>query len=219
MARLRRHRRLVASGCLGLAVALGLGAVRPAPPTTRAVLVAAHDLVAGQLLVTGDLALRRFPVDLVPAGALGDGDSVAARRVTGAVRAGEPLTDARLVGLSMLRGLSGQVAVPVRVADAEVARLVRPGDRVDLVAGPSDPVGQPLDRATIGRGPQDSGTVGSLLAASALVLAVPGPAGDSSPGVGSTSGGALVVLAVPDETALRVAAATTPITLLLHVTP
>jgi len=226
---IHRRRRLLSASFVGLAVVFGLGAVRPAPPATGPVLVATHDLVAGQLLDASDLTVRRFPVDLVPAGAVLEVAPLTARRLAGPMRAGEPLTDARLVGPSLLRGLTGQVAVPVHVADAQTAQLVRPGDRVDVVAladdavgRPLDAVGQPLDSAETGSaGSRSAG--GGVLATAALVLAVPALDSSATGGtgglVGSGGSGTLVVLAVPGATATRLARATAPVTLLLRVTP
>ncbi|MEU1530418.1 hypothetical protein [Streptomyces fagopyri] len=81
-----------------------------------------------------------------------------------------------------VRGTGGRemVAAPVRIADAATVRLLRPGDRVDVVA--SDGRGQ-----------------GRVVATGARVSAVP----DS----GSTEPGALVVLSVPRPTAARLAGA------------
>ncbi|MFG2474182.1 hypothetical protein [Streptomyces fagopyri] len=81
-----------------------------------------------------------------------------------------------------VRGAGGveMVAAPVRIADAATVRLLRPGDRVDVVA--SDGRGQ-----------------GRVVASGARVSAVP----DS----GSTEPGALVVLSVPRPTAARLAGA------------
>ena len=219
---IHRRRRLLSASFVGLAVVFGLGAVRPAPPATRPVLVATHDLVAGQLLDPSDVAVRRFPVDLVPAGAVLEVAPHAARRLSGAMRAGEPLTDARLVGPSLLRGLTGQVAVPVHVADAQAAQLVRPGDRVDVVASAADAVGQPLDSPGTGSAGARSAS-GGVLASAALVLAVPAVDSSSAGGTGglvaAAGSGTLVVLAVPDATATGLAQTSAPVTLLLRVTP
>ncbi len=68
------------------------------------------------------------------------------------------------------------VSAPVRIADAATVRLLRPGDRVDVVA--AERAGPPR-----------------VVAAGARVAEVPGP----DPGVGD--GGALVVLSVPRDTA------------------
>lgn len=68
------------------------------------------------------------------------------------------------------------VSAPVRIADAGTVRLLRPGDRVDVVA--AERAGSPR-----------------VVAAGARVAEVPDP----EKGVGD--GGALVVLSVPRETA------------------
>ncbi|MFD9724938.1 hypothetical protein [Streptomyces sp. NPDC059072] len=68
------------------------------------------------------------------------------------------------------------VSAPVRIADAATVRLLRPGDRVDVVA--AERAGPPR-----------------VVAAGARVAEVPAP----EEGVGD--GGALVVLSVPRETA------------------
>ena len=67
--------------------------------------------------------------------------AVLGRVVAGPVRRGEALTDARLVGPGLTAGLDPQesAAVPVRLADAEAAALVRPGDRVDVLGTPVEP--------------------------------------------------------------------------------
>ena len=63
------HRRLLAALLALLAVVLGLHAARPPAPATAALLVADHDLPAGTVLTSADLATVRVPVGLVPAGA------------------------------------------------------------------------------------------------------------------------------------------------------
>ncbi|MGH3388636.1 MAG: RcpC/CpaB family pilus assembly protein, partial [Actinomadura sp.] len=74
-----------------------------------------------------------LPAAAVPDGALRSG--APGRVLAGPIRRGEPLTDARLLGAGLLDGYGpGMVATPVRIADAGVARLLRPGDRVDVLA-------------------------------------------------------------------------------------
>ncbi|MER7824378.1 hypothetical protein ABTX85_17645 [Streptomyces sp. NPDC096097] len=68
------------------------------------------------------------------------------------------------------------VSAPVRIADAATVRLLRPGDRVDVVA--AERTGPP-----------------EVVAAGALVGEVP------DPDKGVADGGALVVLSVPRDTA------------------
>ncbi|MFD8001534.1 CpaB family protein [Streptomyces mirabilis] len=80
------------------------------------------------------------------------------------------------------RGAVETVAAPVRIADAATVRLLRPGDRVDVIAA-------------------DGGGEGRVVAAGARVAEVPDFA--------ATETGALVVLSVPRATAARLAGAGT----------
>jgi pilus assembly protein CpaB len=182
----RLRRRLLAAGLAAGAVALGLGVVAPAPPPTTPVVVAAGDLPGGGVLEAADLAVRRFPPGAVPAGAARTTARWVGRALAAPVRAGEPLTDARVVGPGMLAGYgSATVAAPVRIADADSVGLVRVGDRVDVIA--PDPRGQLPPLLAVGGAP---------------VVAVP----EVDDELGSGSSGALVVLAVSPTEAQRLAA-------------
>lgn len=183
------HRRLLAAGLAAAAVAVGLQVLRPPPPPTVEVLAAARDIDAGAALVAGDVVALTLPSDAVPSGALDPRADVTGRAVAGPIRAGEPITDVRLVGPALVAGLGeGLVATPVRVADAGTAGLVRPGDRVDVLATPvgQDTTGQPT----------------RIVAAEVVVIAVPG-----TDGAGFVEG-ALLVLATTPEEAAGLAAAT-----------
>jgi pilus assembly protein CpaB len=156
-------------------------AVAPAPGSARTpVVVAAVDLAAGRTIQATDLALRHWPPEFVPAGSVRDPTAADGRVLVGAARAGEPLTDVRLVDAGLLLG--GQAAaVPVRLADAAVAALLVPGRRVDVVTA-----GERSDRPV-------------LLADDAEVLAV-------LPEDARTRG-RLVIVGMSREIATRVAAA------------
>ncbi|MET8433380.1 hypothetical protein ABZV61_11360 [Streptomyces sp900116325] len=80
------------------------------------------------------------------------------------------------------------VSAPVRIADPATVRLLRPGDRVDVIAG------------------EGSGADARVVAKGARVAAVPRTEGDGSV-EGPTEGGALVVLSVPRSTAASLAGA------------
>lgn len=184
------HRRLLAAGLAAIAVAAGIHAVAPPEPVTEPVLVAARDLVAGVPLTAADIEARAMPAALAPLGVLRPGDDPVGRLLTGPVRAGELLTDVRLLGPSLVAGLgSDLVASPVRVADAGAAGLVRPGDRVDVLATP----------ATL----ESAGAATRVVASHAVVVAVPQA---SAPG--NFGEGALLVLATSTQTALELAEAT-----------
>ncbi|MER7406642.1 hypothetical protein ABT373_30255 [Streptomyces sp. NPDC000070] len=79
----------------------------------------------------------------------------------------------------------GAVTAPVRIADAATVRLLRPGDRVDVIAAAE----------TV------SGGAARVVARGARVTKVPEPL------EGASDGGALVVLSVPRATAVRLAGA------------
>ncbi len=193
--RLRRavtiHRRLLAGLCAAGAVAVSLDVIAPPPPELTAVLAAARDIPAGAAVSEADLAPLRLPRELVPDGALPLGARVIGRLVSGPVRRGEPLTDVRLVGPSLLDGVAGDgsaVAVPVRLGDRDAAGLVRAGDRVDVLAAPLA-AGNDAARAV------------EVVAADALVLAVPADADGFE--------GSLLIVAVGPSTARELARAAT----------
>ncbi|WHM38295.1 hypothetical protein [Streptomyces sp. BPTC-684] len=79
------------------------------------------------------------------------------------------------------------VSAPVRIADAETVRLLRPGDRVDVIAAADPPSGGP--------------GAAHLVASDVRVTDVPRPREPSS------DEGALVVLSVPRATATTLAGA------------
>jgi len=174
-----RHRALLAAGLVAASVATALPSLAPTPAPGVAVLTAARDLPGGTSLAQGDLVHVRLPRALVPAGALLMDGAALGRLVAGPVRRGEPLTDVRLLGAGLLAGgRAGLQAVPLRLADAGSAVLIRPGDRVDVLA------------AT---------TSGPSTAASVVATAVPAAGGEAD--------GALVVLATTPAVAARLAAA------------
>ncbi|MFC5994290.1 SAF domain-containing protein [Pseudonocardia hispaniensis] len=173
------------------AFALVLALIPRAAPSGTTILVAARDLAPGTTLAAADLAVREWPTDLVPAGALRALTDADGRMLAGAARAGEPLTDLRLAGPILAAravGSDDAVSVPVRLADPGVAGLLAPGRAVDVVTtGPT--TDEPL-----------------VLAGGAVVLAVL-PA-DTAPGVGAGAArGRLVLVALPHAAATRVAAA------------
>jgi pilus assembly protein CpaB len=211
MPRFRRPRSPVhalrrAAAALLAVMALAL-ALRPeaAPAAQRSeqrlpVVVAVHDLAAGTVLTATELRTTRLPPAYVPAGVVPDAASLVGRVVAGAVRAGEPLTDVRLVGQGLTRLLQDhEVAAPVRLADLAVAALVRTGDRVDVLATPAD-----AGRADV-------------IATDALVLAAPAPPREEQ-GPADPSAG-LLVLAVDAATAERLAAAATTSSLTVSLPP
>jgi pilus assembly protein CpaB len=133
-----RHRRVLATGLTFVAVLL-LGHAVTVSREGRPVVVAARDLPAGARVDAGDLATVMMPTSLVPSGAMAERGSANRRVLASPIRSGEVLTDARLVGDGLLAGLgAGSVASPLRLADPATATLLRPGDRIDVIAATSD---------------------------------------------------------------------------------
>ncbi len=178
------RRRPLAALLAGAAVLAGLHEVRPPAPATEQVLTAARDLPAGTVLADDDLRSVAYAEGTAPAGL--------ARKPVGRVlaaplRAGEPVTDVRVLGRSLVAAYPGTVAMPVRLPDAAMAALLRVGDRIDLVA--ADPQGAAPARL-----------VGSELP----VVVLPGATQDDASGA---LAGRLVVLAVPQSLSEEIAQA------------
>lgn len=86
------------------------------------------------------------------------------------------------------------VAAPVRIADAATVRLLRPGDRVDVIAAQETATGG--DARVVARGARVT-----------KVPEPPAPSESTTDGGALTGGGALIVLSVPRTTAARLAGA------------
>jgi Flp pilus assembly protein CpaB len=180
------RRRLLAAGFAAIAVAAALRTVTGPPSPTTQVLTAARDLPSGRVLRPGDLRSAEFAPESVPSGVLGAGQLIG-RTTASPLRSGEPVTDVRLVRGSLLDGYPGLVAAPVRIGDAEAVRLLRVGDRIDLLA--ADP----------------QGAAAEVIATDVPIIALPGAQRSSDFPSSDGTGGALIVVAMTAETALRVA--------------
>jgi Flp pilus assembly protein CpaB len=161
----------------------------PTRPRTVPILVAAQDLAAGATIDQASLRLTDLPVADVPVGALHSSSAALGRTIGAPVRRGEAITDVRIVGPSLAAALAGPgaVAVPVRLSDVDTAALLRPGDRLDVLAAP----------------PRGEDGVARVVAHDARVMAVPSANPDS------TADGSLVVLATSENAAKTLAAAAT----------
>jgi hypothetical protein len=89
------------------------------------------------------------------------------------------------------RPAAARVAAPVRIADAATVRLLRPGDRVDVIAAEESARGG--EARVVARG--------------ARVARVPEPLDGAGDVASAAEGGALVVLSVPRTTAARLVGA------------
>jgi len=179
---LSRHRVLLSAGLAAGSVATAVTALAPAPVATTTVVVAARDLAAGMPLDDDDVRTVALPAGTAPSGALRDPAAAVGRLVPGPVRAGEPITDVRLLGAGLLPP-GPEVATPVRVAEPATPALVRPGDFVDVLSAAPD-----------------GGASAATVVTGVRVLSVPVAEDD-------TGEGALLVLAATRSAAARLAAA------------
>ncbi|MFI8856071.1 hypothetical protein ACIGW5_05350 [Streptomyces prasinus] len=150
--------------------------------------------VRGGLLRSGQPALHRrlaaavglvvTAVALMAAGGSRESDRAAGRpEDTSSAHAGPAVSAEERVARARRGG--ARVTAPVRIADAATVRLLRPGDRVDVIAA------------------EERGTGGAarVVARGARVTEVPKPLEDTG------TGGALVVLSVPRAAAAGLAGA------------
>lgn len=131
------HHRLLAAICAGLAVLTALSALRQAPEGVR-VVVARHDLASGHVIEADDL--RTVTLASSPDHALTSA-SATGRKIAGPMRAGEPLTDFRVLTPDALDGY-GDDAVLTSILVSDVGGLtgVQVGDQIDVIA--VDPHGE-----------------------------------------------------------------------------
>lgn len=190
------RRRLAVAVLTGVAVVCGLSAVRPAAPATRRVWVAARDLPGGQPLAGPDLRIERIPIPDVPSGAVPSTTPALGLLLAAPMRRGEPLTDVRILSSALLEatGETGDVAVPVRVADgpATVA-LVRAGNLIDVIAAPGTDSGGRATSFTVVR--------------DVRVLAT--PSHESADGMGSSDTAGLLIVEATDRQAAALARVST----------
>jgi Flp pilus assembly protein CpaB len=130
------RRRPLAALLAAAAVVAALHQVRPPAPEVQVVLAAARDLPAGTRLTGRDLRRIELARGTAPAGLA---THPVGRTLASPVRAGEPVTDVRLVGPALAAAYPGDAVMPVRLPDAGMAGLLSVGDVIDLVA--ADPQG------------------------------------------------------------------------------
>ncbi|ONH33075.1 MULTISPECIES: SAF domain-containing protein [Protofrankia] len=167
------RRRVLAAVLAASAMLFAVAAARPArPPSPTPVVVAAADLAGGATMAATDVRMVSLPTDVVPAGAVRSPQDAVGRTLTAAVRQGEPITDARVLGPGLItrrQAAAGLVAAPVRITDAGSVLFLRVGDHVNVLAAATDvggmslpqprdgaaSVGQPAGQSTDHAGPAD----------------------------------------------------------------
>jgi pilus assembly protein CpaB len=168
------------------AVLTGLSAASPEGPDMITVVKARSQLPGGTVLSARDLILDPVVASDVPDGVLTDPNDLVGKTLAGPVAESQIMTLLTTTA-PHARVDPGRVIAPLRLADAAVAALLRPGDVVDIVAADS-------------QGEQGA----TVLAAGVRVVTVPQAPDD---GVGPSPEGGLVLIDVDSRTAVIVAQA------------
>ena len=181
----RWHRRGIGLLALCVAVIAGLGAALTPPAAPVALVVAARALSPGTALAVGDLTVIMVSDEQVPEGGFSDPAQVVGRPLVIGVTMGTPITTAVLTADSLVDHDAGEVLVPFRVRDADVAGLLRVGDKLTIVAASPEGI---------------STTLAQHLRVARLPISASGGL------MSSSSSGALIVVAASRDVAQQVAA-------------
>lgn len=184
--RILLHRRGLAALCAGLVVYVLVASAQQPPPETTTVWTASRDLPSGVTLTASDLTQHAFLPETVPDGAHTERSELTGRVLAAPVSRAEVVTTSRLIGRELGASYPGMRIVPVRLGDEAVAGLLRVGDEISILA--ADPTERD-DAVTLTDG--------------AVVAGLPKVAENAN----FESSGRLILAAVPDEDALRVASA------------
>ncbi|MFF3066250.1 SAF domain-containing protein [Oerskovia sp. NPDC057915] len=179
---------LLALGC-GLVASVVVGRLSPPPPDTRPVVVTARAVEAGTVLGEGDVTVVPVATALAPETSLTRTSDAVGRTTSVALPPGQTISPS-LVAAGDLAAMApaGTVVAPVRLSDPDVAALLHPGDRVDLLAA---------------TGSTGATGAGSHLARRALVVAGPRSPVSSGGLLGGSGqeGGVTLVAVLPEEAA------------------
>lgn len=186
------HRRKLAVLAAVAAVLTGLAAAAPEGPPTLSVVRATSELPGGTRLADADLELARVVADDAPRGAITELTGAVDQLLAAPVAEGQILTPAALTTARTVTS-RGRVVAPLRLADADLATLLRPGDQVDVIA--ADPQSEQAD----------------VVARAVRVVTVP-RADDATESSGSAAG-RLILLEVDPQTARVLARAAVSATL------
>jgi Flp pilus assembly protein CpaB len=137
-ARTTAARRVAAGALVILAAVIEF---RPDPRDGQVdVVVAKHDLSPGSAVTADDVVIESRSAPSIPDGALHESSAAVGSTLAGPARRGEVITDVRLLGSRLTTAAAGPDArmVPLHLADAALPDLLRPGDTVDVLAGPEN---------------------------------------------------------------------------------
>ena len=177
------RRKLAVVAALG-AVLTGIAAAAPEGPPTVEVVRAKRQLAGGAVISPADVSVEQVVAADAPEGAVSDPDALVGQTLAAPIARRQVLTSLAVISTGVGVG-RGHVLAPLRLADAELATLLHPGDVVDVLA--ADPEAEKA----------------SVVAQAARVVTVPRFEDDT----GSDSPGALVLVDVDSSTAAVLARA------------
>jgi pilus assembly protein CpaB len=185
------HRRKLAVLAAVAAVLTGISAAAPEGPAVITVVKARSQLPGGTVVSAADLVLDPVAASDAPKGALTDPDALIGKTLAAPVAENQMMTP--LTAVAPRTGVSpGHVIAPLRLGDAALGALLRPGDVVDVIAANT--------------GAQQA----VVVAAGARIVTIPDlPDERAGPG----PDGALVLIDVDAQTASAVAQAAAAATL------
>ncbi|MGL4305960.1 MAG: SAF domain-containing protein [Mycobacteriaceae bacterium] len=132
-------RQITAAALVILAAAL---AIRGNPQShTATVLIASRDLRPGEILKASDVQTTQRTASTIPKATLTSVDQLDGRTIASPIRAGEILTDVRIIGPRLASAaISAPEAriVPIHLSDPALTDLVHEGDIVDVLAVSQD---------------------------------------------------------------------------------
>lgn len=126
------HRRSIAAAAAVLAVLATVAASANSSGPSVVVLVATRELRAGTFVAAEDVRVSKAPASVTPEGALGRPDEIVGRMLAASVAKGGILTQLSPVSQRVVS--AGRTLLPVRLADPDVRKVVRPGDRITLIS-------------------------------------------------------------------------------------
>lgn len=178
------HRRAVAAIAAAICVFSVTSALAPPPPAGRPVVVLTRAIAAGTTIGADDVTVKNIPTALTSDDALSDPELAIGKTTVIALSPGTHLAAGAVLGANPPP--PGMRYVPVRVSDADLAKILHVGDRITLISIGAD-------------------GASNTLASSVRVAAL--PLGQATGTLTSDTRGALLILEIPDALAPTTATA------------
>ncbi len=104
------------------------------PGNTAEIFVAAVDINVGDAVTAERIKLEQWPIDKIPQGASGDLKTLDEKYAKQRIYAGEPLVPVKLMDENWQAVPKGFQTVGISAVGINIARVIQPGDHVDVTA-------------------------------------------------------------------------------------